>query len=167
VQGKQAAHARGHRLCVKLISTELAQRPTRALIHTLIRGVQPHTGWWAPVAQHIYKEVGARGTCNEVGHSRQNSTVLTLDRSRGALPATGSPPSVLTAATATGQRRHGLSFVINTVARSSSSTKPLSLSLISIHDLGCLSKCKEYYPLDLLTGYDPTVLTLVPELGCF
>jgi hypothetical protein len=33
------------------------------LIHALIGGVQPHTGWWAPVAQHIYKEgAGALGT---------------------------------------------------------------------------------------------------------
>jgi hypothetical protein len=65
-----------------LISTELAQRPTRALIHVLIGGIQPHTGWWAPVVKHIYNEMGAGGTGNEVHCSRQHPT-KNPNRSRG------------------------------------------------------------------------------------
>jgi hypothetical protein len=117
----------------------------------------------------IKEEVGptAQGTRFDLAAT----PLLTLARSRGwHCQRRDAPPSVFTAATATGQRRHGLPFVINTVARSSSSTKPhglnpylspLSLSLISVHDLGCLSKCKENHPLDLhLDG--PRIYYTVP-----
>ena len=84
---------------VRLISTNLAQRPIGPLIRALIGIAQPFHGWWAPIAQHHKKGGGGRGTRHEIHLRRHNPTyILTLSRSREeALPATGS--------TTTGHRR--------------------------------------------------------------
>jgi len=83
---------------VRLIFTNLAQRPIGPLIRVLIRGAQPFHGWWPPVAQRHKNGGGGRGTRHEIHLRRHNATyILTLSCTReGALPVTKS--------TATGHR---------------------------------------------------------------
>ena len=130
-------------------------------IRALIGGAQPLHGWWAPVAQHHKREVGAeaRGT-RLTGAARCPTPIPMLsDLKRRVLPATGSPIDFAVASAVPPRRRH-LPHAVTAPclhlrrpsARVTATTTPTRRG----HRDGCLG-CTSYqgtptrcsYPLDL------------------
>jgi hypothetical protein len=74
-----------------LISTDPAQRPSRARSRGLVGGAQPIHGWWAPIAQCYIEEVGA--TARSTRFTAPPQTPPTTLATEGALERREAPPS--------------------------------------------------------------------------